>query len=107
MPRNVALFDVVKAIQVAEREAFDSLGAKTVVEARQKRRAAARARKVKRWRYVQLRANAGLTRAQGAVTEGEVEASIELDTADAAARAVSEPTPSPKTASILHKLLKW
>ena len=105
MARNVALFDVVKAIQVAEQEALDSLGARTALEARQKRRAAARARKVRRWDYVQRRANTGLTREQGAVTKAELDASALAPSRDDTNP--ERPRPSIEGKGIIAKLLKW
>ena len=105
MVRNVALFDVVKAIKVAEQEALDSLGASSVVEARQKRREARRTRQTKRWDYVQRRANVAFSGTyRGPATEEELRESIVHPDAG---NPTSPDHPGPKTASILYKLLKW
>ena len=99
------IIDVVRVIQVAEQEAFDSLGTKTVVEARQKRREARRARQAKRWDYVQRRANVAFSGTyRGRATKDELQASI---TVAPRIDSDTDPTPGPKTASIMRKLLKW
>jgi hypothetical protein len=102
MKERTAIFDVVGAIQAAEREALDSLGARTVVEARERRRAAKALREAKRWTYVQLRANAGAPVGYGAVTEEE-----KGDSEQRRARGhAPDPDPS-EDRSMLRKLLKW
>ena len=100
MKERTAILDVVEAIQASEREAFDSLGARTVVEARERRRAAAKARQDKRWTYVQLRANAGAPIGYGAVTDEE--------RLSAARRPELGPDQTPDEGKgIIRKLLKW
>lgn len=101
MSAREPLFDVVRAIQDAEREALDSLGARTVVEARERRRAAAKDRQDKRWHYVQRRANAGLTGPLTPVTQAEASKAMVLSNH-------SLPDPDPiEEQGYLRKLLKW
>ena len=102
MSAREPLFDVVRAIQDAEREALDSLGARTVVEARERRRAAAKDRQDKRWHYVQRRANAGLTGPLTPVTRAELGESVTVDDSAVA----HDPDPIEEQ-GYLRKLLKW
>ncbi len=99
------IIDVVKVIQMAEQEAFDSLGAKSVVEARQKRRDARRARQVKRWDYVQRRANVAFSGTyRGRATKGELEESVSLGGTSERDTPTTEPTIGQWVG---RKLLNW
>lgn len=98
------MFDIVKAIQVAEEEAFATLGKRGPLRMAEKARKLAKDRKARRWRSIQLRANASLTGRYAPVTEEELEESEEMRTP----RGVTLPEPNPDPdPGILRKLLAW
>jgi len=130
MAAREPLFDIVKAIQVAEKEAFTTLGAKSAVEARQMRRDAARKAKAKRWRYVQERARTAFSGTyRGSATDDELEDSVrmedslsikgeshrfpqgvdgeEVSSSLRTCETTIDPEPQPKEPSMLRKLLTW